>query len=59
VFRKLFCSITTFSLSTHRCHPSSLIKQAQGSILKNFIWRNRYTPSWSTDQHDGWAWWPS
>jgi len=36
VFLKLFCSIALFSLSTHCCRPSSLIKQTQGGIFKEF-----------------------
>ena len=36
VFLKHFCFIAPFSLWTHRCHSTSLIKQTQGSIFKEF-----------------------
>jgi len=37
VFLKLFYSIARFSLPTRHFRPPSLIKQIQGSQLKNFI----------------------
>jgi len=36
VFLKLFYSIATFSLSTRRFRPPSLMKQTQGSKFKEF-----------------------
>ena len=53
MFLKLFYSIAPFSLSTRRFRPPNLIKQTQGSKLKEFYLKkvlNSWTkPSWTKE----------